>query len=100
MHIPLVAVYFTSQQEEGRPSPRAATTQLPRRQHHLELSLSSNELLFKTSPPNFLPSSIKALSSPLFSRLVYGSPEFAIPLLFLGKLDFSWLNCLPFCFKS
>lgn len=40
---------------------------------------SMNFHSFQSAPPNFLLSSTKECSSPLFSKLFYGSPEFAWP---------------------
>lgn len=59
----------------------ATTTQTMRSCHNSKLLLYSNELLFKTTPPNFFISSIKACSSPLSSRLVYSLPLVTCPKL-------------------
>jgi len=46
-----------------------------------ELSFSFKELWFKTAPPNFLLSSLKGCSPPLFLRPACGAPPFAYPEL-------------------
>lgn len=58
----------------------------------LELSFPSDELLFETTPPSFLLSSIKTLLSPLFFRPARGSPQFACPEL--QFLCYSQVNSL------
>ena len=56
-HIPLTAAYTTSKKKEDPFSPQAGTNhclQPVSNCHNLELLFSSDELLFKTTFPNFL----------------------------------------------
>lgn len=73
------SLLYTPQQEKrwffSLPSQWETTTLQPMKScHHPEFSLASNELLFKTAPPNFLLSSIKASPFSLFSDLACSMP--------------------------
>lgn len=106
---------YIPQQKEGRFSSGPATAQpminrcevaneKPPQPHNPQLSISFNKLSFKPDPLNFLPSSIKECSSPLFSGFSCGSPYYACSKL--QFLCYSHINSIlltkrwPFCFKG
>lgn len=66
---------YIVQQEEGRlplcPATSGPCLQPMRSHHHFDVSFSSNELLFKSTPPNFLLFSIKERTSALLSMICH-----------------------------